>query len=347
MEPIRLLITGAGGIVGQGIMKSLRRTSLPVKMTIADIDPMNVGLFRGEDGVLIPKVEDVGALEAIISIIKERKIQVVMIGSAFDLMFFAEHKETIENTTGARVIVSPKETVRMAADKWATVEFLRTHTLPYPRSFLPQYEDEAVESGRVLGYPLIVKPRFGTGSRGLHLIKNEMQLRKVFDSAAQPILQECIAVPEMKLKNEYTCSAFTLLDGGVLSTFVARRIIKGGNSVVVEVCDVPAVHALVRKIGECVPSMGSLNVQIMMGAKGPVPFELNARLSGTIATRAYFGFNETEMILRHYVLGETLAPPQIRKGISMSFKEDVFLEGVSAQDFIAPPFPKGDVPLWF
>jgi len=347
MEPIRILITGAGGIVGQGIMKSLRCSSLSVKMIIADIDPLNAGLFRGEEGVLIPKVEEKGALDSILDIIRKKKIQVVMIGSAFDLLFFAKHKDQIEGETGALVIVSPLETVRIAGDKWMTVAFLRDHGFPYPRSFMPENIDEAVVMAEDMGYPVILKPRFGTGSRGMHLVRDEHQLRKVFDVDLSHILQQCISLPEGRLKDEFTCSAFTCKKGKVVGTFVARRVLKGGNSVIVEVVDVPEIHSLVQRIAESLPSMGSLNVQLMLGKTGPVPFELNARLSGTIATRAHFGFNETEMVLRSYFLGEHISPPVIRKGLSLSYKEDVFLEGFSANDLLAPPFPMGDVRTWF
>ena len=328
-------------------MKSLRNSSLPIHLMIADIHPLNVGLFRGYESVLIPKVEEDGAQEAIISILRQKKADVVMIGSAFDLVFFSQHKKQIERETEALVMVSPEKTVQIAADKWRTVEFFREQHLPYPKTLLPQNLEEAISAGKELGYPLILKPRRGTGSRNLHLIRDEKQLRNVFLTVPQAVCQHCISVPETKLQNEFSCSAFTCQDGSILEPFVARRILRSGNSVVVEVVENPEVQALVRSVAEAIPSLGSMNVQLMVGPNGPVPFELNARLSGTIATRSYFGFNEPEMLLRNYFLGEKLSPPAIRKGLSLSFKEDVFLEGVSSSELSSPPFPKGEIKAWF
>ena len=57
-----------------------------------------------------------------------------------------------------------------------------------------------------------------------------------------------------------------------------------------------------------------------------MPFELNPRCSGTTGIRAYFGYNEPEMLLRHYVLGESLETPQPRFGYAMRYWNEVFLE---------------------
>ena len=86
---------------------------------------------------------------------------------------------------------------------------------------------------------------------------------------------------------------------------------------------------MLLKIGELLPITASLNVQLMMGKNGPVPFEFNARFSGTTAVRSYFGFNEPAMAIRHYHLGEKLENPDIREGLALRYLEEVFLDDAS------------------
>jgi carbamoyl-phosphate synthase large subunit len=107
------------------------------------------------------------------------------------------------------------------------------------------------------------------------------------------------------------------------------------------------LHPLLMKVAEKLPCMGTLNIQLMVGPNGPVPFEFNARFSGTTAVRAHFGFNEPEMSLRSYVLGQTIAEPALRRGLALRYLEEVFLEGVRLSDLRSGTLPKGTVVPWF
>ena len=111
MAPVRVLVTGAGSGVGNGIVKALRHGTLPLTIFCSDIGPLNVGLYRADEAVIWPKVESPGALEAITKSLKALAIDVVLIGSEFDLAFFAANQDIIEERTGATVVVSPAPTV--------------------------------------------------------------------------------------------------------------------------------------------------------------------------------------------------------------------------------------------
>ena len=164
-DPMRVRVTGAGSGVGQGVMKALRASTLPVRVVAADIGPFNAGLYRGEEAVLIPRVEDAGALDGMIEAINRAGVRAVLIGSEFDVEFFAIHREDIESRTGATVVVSPVETVRIADDKWLTAEFLRERGLSAPRSAIPSEGESAADLAAEWGFPVIVKARSDQGNR--------------------------------------------------------------------------------------------------------------------------------------------------------------------------------------
>ena len=66
----RILVTGAGSGVGQGIIKALHMSSLPISIISADIAPINAALYRTDEAVIIPRVESAGALDEIVRIIR-------------------------------------------------------------------------------------------------------------------------------------------------------------------------------------------------------------------------------------------------------------------------------------
>ena len=57
MRDVRVLVSGAGSCVGQGIVKSLRSCSYPVTIISADISPFNAALYRADEAIIIPKVD--------------------------------------------------------------------------------------------------------------------------------------------------------------------------------------------------------------------------------------------------------------------------------------------------
>lgn len=342
----RVLVTGAGSGVGQGIIKALRISQLPLTIISADIAPMNAALYRADEAVIVPRVESEGSLEEIVDILVQNRVDVVMVGSEFDLVFFSMNKGLIESRTKALILTAPIETVQIADDKWLTAEFLRKKGLPYAQAWLPSEIDDAVRVAGEWGYPVVLKTRRGTSSRHVHIVKDRQMLMECYSSTPLPMLQRVIDIPASKLHTEYTCSVFKLPDGKILGPFTARRTVRGGTSWHVEVARFNELDELLLAIGHAVDFIGSLNVQLMLTKDGPVPFELNARFSGTTAVRAYFGFNEPEMALRAYYYGENIPEPVIRSGIAMRYHEEVFVDDVLSNQLL-PGANKGHVNTWF
>jgi len=346
MTKPRVMVTGAGSGVGQGIIKALNLSSLECEIVSADISTLNAALYRTRSAIIFPKVESSNAIHEICKIIKANEINIVLIGSEFDLQFFSINKDLIEHQTGALVVVSPPETVGISNDKWETVKFLKENSLPFPESEIPESLEKALEIAKTWHYPFIIKPREGTSSRGVYIIENEEDLLTSFDKIKKPILQKIIRMPENTLQHEYTCSVFKCADGSLLGPFAARRTLRSGSSWLIEVDEFNELKPLLMKIGSNLPFMGSLNIQLMMSETGPVPFEFNARFSGTTAIRAHFGFNEPEMVIRNYYLGKMLESPFITKGMAIRYLEEVFVDNysdVDAEQF----FGKGVVHRWF
>lgn len=200
---MRVAVTGAGSIVGQGIVKSLRLSRLPAHIIATDIAPLNAALYRADEAMLLPPVEREGALEVIIGRLKAARADAVMIGSEFDLEFFSEHKPVIERETGCLVVASPPETVAIAGDKWLTTEFLRENRLPYAEAALAPRLDEAVAWARTKGFPIVLKPRTGTSARHVHVIQSEDELRFWHPSVPNPMLQKLAGPVRAQLGNEY------------------------------------------------------------------------------------------------------------------------------------------------
>jgi len=342
----RVLVTGAGSGVGQGIIKSLKISKLPITIISADIAKMNAGLFVTREAILIPKVEDRGSLKVLISILINNRVDVLLIGSEFELVFFSKNKDKIEKLTNTKIIVSPLKSIKIADDKWLTTEFLKKNGLSYAPSYLPVNIKDAINIAKKIKYPLVLKSRVGTSSRNVFLIENKINLKKYFDLTPYPMMQKMLSRPSSELNSEYTCSIFKTYDKKIIGPFTAKRTIKGGTSWNIEVNNYKNLHQFLLEIAKKFDFIGSLNVQLMLTDNGPIPFELNSRFSGTTAVRAHFGFNEPEMAIYNYFYKKNITEPKIKKGIAMRYNEEVFIENTN-EEKLSLKTHSGKINKWF
>lgn len=346
MKKLKILVTGAGSGVGQSIVKSLKISKINAKIIFADIDYYNAGLYRVKDSIIVPKTEKPGALEWFLKYLKKFKIDVLMVGSEHDLIFFSKNKDIIKDKTNCEVCVSNIKLVKMANDKYLTQEFLKKNNLPHLKTFAPKSLKEALLEYKNLKLPFILKSRIGTSSKNVHIIKNKKQFITLFPFIKKPILQEHIGPVNNDLKTEYTCSFFTKKNKEVIGPFIIKRKLVNGTSWITEVVDNKKIKKLVLKISQLIENIGSFNIQLRTTKKGPIPFEFNPRFSGTTSIRAYFGFNEPEMFIKDYIYNQNLKKILIKKGMCMRYNEEIFLNQVNLRS-LKKKCGKGIINKWF
>ena len=190
--------------------------------------------------------------------------------------------------------------------------------------------------------PIILKPRKGTSSRNVFLIKSIKALKKKYKLVKNPIIQEQIPFKKEILKDEYTCSFFSAKEKKVIGPIILRRKLFNGTSWITEVIKNKRIEKIVLNIAKKIDNEGPFNIQLAIGNRGPIPFEFNSRFSGTTSIRAYFGFNEPLMFLKNYVLKKKIKNPLIKKGISFRYINEIFLDDVNKNQ-INNKFGKGKI----
>ena len=163
--------------------------------------------------------------------------------------------------------------------------FLKKNKLPFLKTFKSENLKDALINSKKLNFPLILKGRFGTSSRNVYYIKNLDDLKRNYKFVKKPILQECIGSKADDEKIEYTCSFFKTKSKKILGPIILRRKILNGTSWITEIKKNRSISNLILKIAKLVDCEGSFNIQLRLSNKGPIPFEINPRFSGTTAIR--------------------------------------------------------------
>jgi carbamoyl-phosphate synthase large subunit len=309
---IKAFVTGAGALLGQGIIKSLERAGTRYEVIAADPSPLSPGLFWGKRGYIIPFASDRAFLDKVEEILGRENPDVVLIGTDVELPLFAEHRARLEERFGTKVLVSSPDVIRIANDKYETFQFLDAAGLNPPRSVLPEDPDSLQALIDEAGFPLIVKPRVGARSAGVSLVRGKDELERALEGRTDLIVQELAGDADL----EFTSSAL-VFGGDALASIVMRRDLRDGNTHRAYVEPYPELNLFVRQAAAELQPFGPVNFQFRLdGAGKPRIFEINARFSGATPLRAMAGFNEVDLCVRHVARGEpVLAPATVLEGV--------------------------------
>jgi len=314
----KVLVTGAGALLGQGVIKSLRLPGPGYHVVAVDPDPRAVGLYWADTSYLIPSASAPDYLESMHRLLGRERPDAVLVGTDVELGVFAMHRRELEARYGTQIVVCPPEAVEVANDKWLTFQFLKAHGFPHPRTALPEDVGALLDQ---CGFPLIVKPRVGGRSIGVHRVSSEHELNAALRAVDQAVVQECVASDA----DEFTSGVLTT-EGRVHAVVTMRRDLKDGNTYRAYVEPETPFDGFLATVASALRGHGSVNFQFRVDKGVPKIFEINARFSGTTPLRAYSGFNEVDYLLRYLLAGEPIPSPSLRRVTVLRYWDEIVVE---------------------
>ncbi|NOR71479.1 MAG: carbamoyl-phosphate synthase subunit L [Methylomarinum sp.] len=316
---ITVLVTGVGAIIGQGIIKSLRKSYHQVK--VVGIDRSDKSLGPSLCDVFFKKPDcDEDHLDYLTFwrwMLKKEGIDLVLPGLEVDVTFFDKQREVFEQV-GVVVALNHKEIIELSSDKWVMGEVLQRYGLPRIPSLIPMEWCEAVAE---LGPPpLLFKPKQGNGSRGIHYLNDEADFHYWRSKVNDNWMLQRIVGSDL---DEYTVGVFGLGDGLALKPIVfRRRLSSAGNTLEAEVVEDSDIESSVMLLTKLFRPLGPTNYQFRKEGGVVYLLEINPRFSSSNSLRTAFGYNEAEMSIDYFLFGKVPADPKIKKGIAWRYSED-------------------------
>lgn len=289
----KIAITGAGGGVGQSILKSLYNTDYEI--VAFDGELLGTGLYASPKSYLIPFANKPNYVSSLLEICKKENISLLFPGLDAELAVLAINREVFEEI-GTTVIVSSPDVVELSDDKQKMYDSLKNLGIPIPFTTpLKMLQPEQTK------FPIIIKQMIGGArSKNVYLIKDSDELNALCISIETEI--DNFIAQEYIEGDEYTCGTVNL-NNSCKGVIIMRRILRDGDTYKCFTENNPIIEDAVRKVVETIKPFGACNIQLRLKDNKPYIFEINARCSGTTASRTLCGFNEPKMIADYILKG--------------------------------------------
>lgn len=188
MINILILSCGTRNKVVQYFKKELGNRGLVIATDCSELAP---ALYDADRYFIVPRMDEKGYLDGILSICKENNIKAVLSLIDPELSLLAEHKQDFLDI-GTTPIISDYEVVEMCFDKYVMYEFLTKNEFKTMRSYVDKevfYKD--VEAG-VINYPVFIKPVKGSASININNVKSKEEVELLFERFDNLMIQEFI-----------------------------------------------------------------------------------------------------------------------------------------------------------
>lgn len=318
----RVLVSGASGIVGYGVLRSLKRSGLDLFLVGTSIYDDSVALAFCDVFEQAPPTNDDGYIEWLLLTIRRHRIDLLVPGIEIDVYKWAKHVPDIQST-GAIPLLNTPSLLDLCSDKWIFYQRLESMGLRCAiESSLEQDFDVLVARFEL---PFLLKPRRGFASKGIVRVTGRQVYREHVHNVGIELMAQPIVGSDTE---EFTTSAFGDGEGAFLTSMTLRRkLSRDGFTEKAEVVDTADFAETIAELCRIFRPLGPTNFQFRMCIDGPKLLEINPRISSSTSIRAAFGYNESAMAVQYFLEHRTPVQPAIRRGKAVRYTdEQIFYE---------------------
>ncbi|MFP8953872.1 ATP-grasp domain-containing protein [Natrialbaceae archaeon A-arb3/5] len=240
----------------------------------ADHDPLAPVFDDCDQGFVVPSFDDDEYIRTIRDICKENEIDLLVPTNDYELMDFSEAKKSFQEV-GTEVLISESRCISIALDKVSTYEFLTSHDIPTPFTTPNLNEIKKKINSNEVEFPIIIKPRYGSGSEDIYQALNEDELEVFWERIDQPIAQKQLQ------GQEYGIDVFNDRSGNPVSIVPRKKIAMraGETDKAVSVHDRNLIEVGL-KVAKDLSQVGPLDVDCFYDGDDVYVMELNSRFGG-------------------------------------------------------------------
>jgi len=212
---------------------------------------------------------------------------IVQFGGQTPLNIAAELEEA-----GVTILGTSVNSIDIASDRGRFSQMMKRYGIPMPDSGTASNLDEALVVARRIGYPLIVRPSYVLGGRGMEIVHDEEELQ-LYVAAAIGVTPDRPILIDLYLENAIETEADALADGenvfipAIMEHIEYAGVHSGDAACVIPPVSIPQKHIdtieeYTRRIASELRVMGVMNIQYAVCKDVVYVLEANPRASRTV-----------------------------------------------------------------
>jgi len=193
---------------------------------------------------------------------------------------------------GVRILGTPADSVDLAEDRERFAALLDSLGIAHPASEIARSLEQGMAAGRRLGFPLLVRPSYVLGGRGMAIVFSEGELRRYMSEALDKAPLGAILI-DRYLEDAVELDVDALADGrdcvvaGIMQHIEEAGVHSGDSCCVLPTTSVADAHlaeirASVRSIARTLGVVGLVNLQFAIADGRLHVLEVNPRASRTV-----------------------------------------------------------------
>lgn len=282
----------------------------------------------------VPAVYANDYIDVTIDICKKHNVNAIISLNDLELPILAENRKRFEEI-GVTLIVSNKEVIDLCFDKYKTAKFLESIGLKSPKTYVNYTNAKmAIEEGK-LEFPLVLKPRWGSGSIGIEFVSSieeledcyKMLMRKIKKSILSTASEgdEYILIQEKIDGQEYGMDVMNDLNGNNRAISVKKKLaMRAGETDKAQIVSNNDIEEIGKLLGNHLKHIGNLDVDIFESKGEYYVLELNPRFGGGFPFSYEAGVNFPKAIIE-WLKGNDINEAELQPEIGRMFAKCDYL----------------------
>lgn len=257
--------------------------------------------------VKVPAVYADDYVDITLDICRRHHIKALICLNDLELPILAANRIRFEEI-GVKVVVSAPEVIDICFDKYRTAKYVESLGLNTPATYINYADALKAISDDTLTFPLVLKPRWGSGSIGIEFVNSIEELEEVYAMLLKKVKKTILATAskgdeyiliQQKIDGqEYGMDVMNDLEGNHRAVSVKKKLaMRAGETDKAQTVDNPDIRSIGRTLGANLRHIGNLDVDVFEKDGRYYVLELNPRFGGGFPFSYEAGVNFPKAII--------------------------------------------------